>query len=298
MDWISGMQRAIDYIEEHLTEEIDPEAVAGQCFSSGYHFQRVFSILCGYTLGEYIRSRRLSLAGAELQAGRAKVIDVALKYGYDSPDSFAKAFRNFHGIAPSRARGKGAVLRSFSRLSIHVTLEGGNTMNYRIEDKVAMTLTVCTQRFSGAPSDRYTQEHDFMVKGETRFLRYALQGMAKNCTVEYGVVSDIRDDGYSFSIGTAIPRYFTEHLEKTVGEANARQLEVLPIPAGKYLVVQTERSAFSINEHLDVRKRAVSEWFPGAGWQLSEAPEITVFHSDPANSNNSYTELWLPIEPC
>ena len=92
MEWINGMQRALAYIEEHLTEEIDYEEVAKQSFSSSFYFQRVFSILCGYTLGEYIRNRRLTLAGAELQSENAKVIDVALKYGYESPDSFAKAF--------------------------------------------------------------------------------------------------------------------------------------------------------------------------------------------------------------
>lgn len=118
MDWITGIQNAINYIEEHLLEEIDYEEVARQSYSSGYHFQRVFGILCGYTVGEYIRNRRLSLAGMELQTEKAKVIDVALKYGYDSPDSFAKAFQKFHGITPSRARVDGAVLNSFSRLSL------------------------------------------------------------------------------------------------------------------------------------------------------------------------------------
>lgn len=86
MDWVTGIQRAIDYIEEHLTEEIDYEAVAEQSFSSSFHFQRVFSILCGFTLGEYIRNRRLSKAGAELAREDVKVIDIALKYGYESPD--------------------------------------------------------------------------------------------------------------------------------------------------------------------------------------------------------------------
>ena len=91
MDWIYGIQNALDYVEEHLTEEIDYEKVAAQSFSSSYHFQRIFSILCGFTLGEYIRNRRLSLAGAELAAGDVKVIDIALKYGYESPDSFSPA---------------------------------------------------------------------------------------------------------------------------------------------------------------------------------------------------------------
>ena len=100
MNWIKGLQRSIDYIEEHLTETVDYEAVAAQSFSSSYHFQRVFGILCGFTVGEYIRSRRLSLAGMELAAGNIKVIDVALKYGYENPDSFARAFKKLHGILP------------------------------------------------------------------------------------------------------------------------------------------------------------------------------------------------------
>ena len=89
MDWIEGLQRSVDYIEDHLTEAIDYEKVAAQCFSSSYHFQRVFSILCGFTIGDYIRNRRLSLAGALLASSDAKVIDIALKFGYESPDSFA-----------------------------------------------------------------------------------------------------------------------------------------------------------------------------------------------------------------
>ena len=111
MDWITGIQNALDYIEEHLTEDIDYDRVAEQSFSSSYHFQRIFSLLCGFTIGEYIRYRRLSLAGSELASTDIKVIDAALKYGYESPDSFARAFQKFHGITPSAARTSGNVLR-------------------------------------------------------------------------------------------------------------------------------------------------------------------------------------------
>jgi len=125
MDWITGIQNAINYIEDHILEEIDYEEVAKQSYSSSYHFQRVFGILCGYTVGEYIRNRRLALAGMELQTEKAKVIDVALKYGYESPDSFAKAFQRFHGITPKEARMDGAVLNSFSHLAQQIPLECG-----------------------------------------------------------------------------------------------------------------------------------------------------------------------------
>ena len=133
MDWITGIQNAIDYIEEHLTETIDYDIAAEQSFSSTYHFQRIFSILCGFTVGEYIRNRRLSLAGSELATTDIKVIDVAMKYGYESPDSFAKAFQKFHGVTPSSARMNGSKLKSFSRLILKISLDGGKLMNYRIE---------------------------------------------------------------------------------------------------------------------------------------------------------------------
>ena len=123
MDWITGIQNAVDYIEEHLTEEIDYDIVAKQSFSSTYHFQRIFSILCGFTVGEYIRNRRLTLAGSELATTDIRVIDVAMKYGYESPDSFAKAFQKFHGVTPSSARMNGSNLKSFSRLILKISLE-------------------------------------------------------------------------------------------------------------------------------------------------------------------------------
>lgn len=104
MDWIQGIQRAIDYVETNITEEIDFEAAAKEAHFSSFHFQRVFGILCGFSLGEYIHMRRLSLAGEELSAGEAKIIDVALKYGYDTPESFFRAFTRFHGITPSEVK--------------------------------------------------------------------------------------------------------------------------------------------------------------------------------------------------
>ena len=140
MDWVKGVQQAIDYMEMHLTEELRLEEIAARSYSSPYHFQRVFSILCGITMSEYIRNRRLTLAGKELQETSEKVIDIALKYGYDSPDSFARAFARFHGITPSEARRKGAVLQAFSPLSVKIILEGGEKMKYRLEDKEAMTF--------------------------------------------------------------------------------------------------------------------------------------------------------------
>ena len=118
MESIVGIKNALDYIEAHITEKMDYEQIAREAMLSNYYFQRVFGILCGYTLGEYIRCRRLTLAGEELSSQKVRVIDAALKYGYDSPDSFAKAFYKFHGITPSAARELGAILHALPPLSI------------------------------------------------------------------------------------------------------------------------------------------------------------------------------------
>ena len=128
MNWIQGLQRAIDYVEANLAGEIDMEEAAKQAYASPFHFQRVFGILCGYSLGDYIRMRRLSLAGEELAGGGARVIDVALKYGYDTPESFSRAFTRFHGIAPSEAK-RGGRVKSFTPLSVKLTLTGGSKMD-------------------------------------------------------------------------------------------------------------------------------------------------------------------------
>lgn len=277
MDWIVGMQKAIDYIENHLTEKIDYDKVAAQSLSSSYHFQRVFSILCGFTIGEYIRNRRLSIAGSELATTDARVIDVALKYGYENPDSFAKAFKKFHGILPSQARNNGSMLKSYSHLVLNFSFEGGMTMNYRIEERETMVVTGCSKRFLGNPSDRYNQQHDFMVSADVRFIRFAMQGMSSDCSKEYAVISNINENDYDFTIGTVIPNYFNEHLSKIIGDSNTGKLNVIKIPANKYLIIETERSALSIQDHLDIRKQVIAEWFKDSQWQLRMNQKLQSF---------------------
>ena len=210
---------AIDYIEEHITEKVDYEEIARCSCLSSYNFQRVFGILCGYTLGEYIRNRRLSLAGQDLVQTGMKVIDVAMKYGYESPDSFAKAFQKFHEVTPSVARESGEVLRSFSRLSVKISLEGGSVMNYKIEEKQEMILTGYKQRFSGVPygEERATQEEKMFVT--TRGKQWILRGAP--CDYE------------------------------------TLELEHIIIPKQLYVVVETDKMKRPINEYINLRREAL-----------------------------------------
>lgn len=132
MDWITGIQKAIDYTEEHLEDVIDFEKVAEEACSSSFQFQRIFTALCGISLGEYIRNRRLSKAAEILANSDAKVIDVAFRFCYETPESFTRAFTRFHGITPKEAK-RGGRVKSFSKLSVKLVLTGGSSMDYRIE---------------------------------------------------------------------------------------------------------------------------------------------------------------------
>lgn len=297
MDWITGIQNAVNYIEAHITEELDYEAIAAESFSSSFHFQRVFSILCGYTLGEYIRSRRLSLAGEEFAAGKAKVIDVALKYGYDSPESFARSFQKFHGITPSQARCRGAKLKSFSRLTIKVLLEGGNVMNYRIEEKPAMLLTGYKRRFTGSPNDKKDQDHNFAC--ESRVEQYILEGICREHETIYQLLTNFDADGYDFYYAYQFPKWALEDFAELPEEA-AKRFENVSVPEGLYLVCETERCRFPTARVDELRKRVISEWLPSSGCELRDAPEIGVIHwyweeGNEERNNSRYCELWLPI---
>ena len=124
MEWTEAISNAIRYIEDHITDEITAEGIAKNLNISSFYFQKGFSLLCGYTIMEYIRNRRLALAGNEISGGNVKVIDIALKYGYDSPDSFTKAFTRFHGVTPSMVQKNNTMLKSFAPLKIKLSLEG------------------------------------------------------------------------------------------------------------------------------------------------------------------------------
>lgn len=184
-DWIEGFQASIDYIEQNLTKELDIGKIAKKAALSSFYYQRIFGAMCGMTVGEYIRERRMTLAAQELACSDCKVIDIALKYGYDSPDSFTKAFQRFHGITPARAREQGAILRSLAPLHIKITLEGGTMLDYKIVEKSAFTVVGVKKSFNSETS--YTEIPKFWDEWASDMK--GLKGM-------FGVCSDM--DGTNF----------------------------------------------------------------------------------------------------
>lgn len=128
MNTINCIQKAIDFIEDNICDDLSTEVISSQAYMSNFHFQRLFSVVCGVSIGEYIRSRRLTLAGIEIELSNAKIIDIALKYGYESPESFSRAFTRFHGISPTTARSQKEKLRLYPKISVQSILGGNQTM--------------------------------------------------------------------------------------------------------------------------------------------------------------------------
>lgn len=189
MGWVESIREAITYIEENITEELTIENIAKHACISPFYFQKGFAMLCGFTVGEYIRKRKLSLAGNELISTNQKIIDIALKYGYDSPDSFSKAFTRFHGITPTVARKEGIMIKSYAPLKINFLLKGGYTMDYKIVEKDAFTVmgTSKSFKFENATTEVPNFWNEFFQTGKNEIV----------CGM-YGINMDLKMDGDQF----------------------------------------------------------------------------------------------------
>lgn len=152
LDLTSDIQKAIEYIEEHLTDDMDISDISGIAYLSPFHFQRIFHAMCGCTVGEYIRMRRLSMAGVELMNSGIRVIDLAIKYGYDSPDSFTRAFTKFHGLPPSVAKARGIKLKFLAPIQINKKTGKIKDMDYRVVEKSQFTVVGYCRRFNSETS--------------------------------------------------------------------------------------------------------------------------------------------------
>lgn len=288
MNWITGLQNAIDYIENNLTEELDYTDIANKAFTSPFYFQRVFSVLCNCTLGEYIRNRRLTLAGSELSSSGAKVIDVALKYGYDSPESFSRAFTRFHGIAPSYAKMYGSKLKSFSRLSVKLILDGGNIMNYRIEKKDKIDIIVKKESFSNdveQNNEQLPKYWDACRKDNTidSLYKYATEsGMFGGALI--GVcVEDTNKSEVAYAIGVEYN-----------GADITDELNVEQIPAHTWAIFESIGPMPTAFQNL--LYKVYSEFFPTSEYHPCGSLDIQVYPNGDMQSPQYKCELWIPIE--
>ena len=268
--WAEGIQSAIQYIEDNLTEELEIEEIASKAYVSAFYFQKIFSCLCGFTVGEYIRNRRLTLAAQELSADGAKVIDVALKYGYDSPDSFTRAFTKFHGISPSAAKEKGAELKAFAPLRIKLTLEGGTTMEYKIVEKEAFTIMGKSKLFNTETS--YTEIPKFWAEHYQTGGGEIIKGMFGAC---------LDSDGKSFDYLIA-DLYFPWN---DIPEGCTTRV----IPAGTWAVFPYHGECPKALQ--DVNTKIWSEWIPNCKEYKLSGNYNLEFYISPTEG-----AIWVPVE--
>ena len=288
MNWIQGIQRAIDYVEANITEELDFEEVAKQAYSSPFHFQRVFGILCGVSLGDYIRMRRLSLAGEELSRGNAKIIEVALKYGYDTPESFTRAFTRFHGITPSEAR-RGGKARIFTPLSVKLTLTGGRKMDYRIEKRDAFQV-VCKRKQVDKPQSG-TATHEISAMWQ-EFGADGTLGRLAACIPAQTVMRGLL--GICFSSELDATRFPYGIGAEYDGRPVDDDFEIVDIPASTYAVF-TSRGRMP-EAFIETYHRIVTEFFPqSAQYEYAENVEFEVYSSANADDPNYRCEIWIAV---
>lgn len=274
--WTEGIQNAIEYIEENLTEELSIREIAEKACVSAFHFQRIFNTLCGFTMGEYIRNRRLSLAAQELARSDAKVIDVAMKYGYYSPDSFTRAFARFHGISPSAAKLRGARLKSFARVKLKLVLEGGTMLEYKIVEKEQFTVMGKARNFD--PDTATTEIPKFWDEHNRNGDSSIVVGM-------YGVCIDTDGKEFEYMIAdnylpwNEIPEGYKTRV----------------IPAGTWAVFPC-RGALPKSLQ-DVNRRIWSEWLPSCkDYRIAGNYNIEMYAPPTENPDDCYCEIWIPVE--
>ncbi len=290
MDWLIGLQKAIDYLEDNLSEEIDYSAVAARAYSSSFYFQRIFSLLTGMTMGEYIRNRRLTLAGTELAMSKTKVIDVALKYCYDSPESFAKAFNRFHGITPLAAREPGAKLKSFGRLSIKLTVEGGCFMNYRIEAKEAFHVIGKSKMFSTEGNVNNTEIPRFWSDCYSDGTIDILCRLAKPQQLVAGPgLLGICDGDSCPGNGTSF-----QYAIGTEGSSNVPDgFDVMEIPAATWAIFQCTGAMPDAIQ--DLWKQIYSEFFAQSGYRPAAGVDFEYYPQGDNSKPDYVSEIWLPV---
>ena len=278
MEWIERLNDAVGYIEEHLTEEIDYERLGKIACCSSYHFQRMFTYMAGVPLSEYIRRRRMSLAAVDLQSTGIKIIDVAGKYGYNSPTAFNRAFQSVHGIAPSAVKNEGVSVKSFPPVSFKIIVKGVEEMNYRIETKDAFRIVGVS-----VPLEKDIEKNFAVIP--RKWQETAINGTLQKLTglmdtQPMGVL------GVSTCNDTEPWRYYIA----VASSQTDRDLEEYTVPAATWAVFPGTGTNQSIQ---DLERRIVTEWLPTSGYEYGSAPDVEVYlNPDPQNAQY---EVWIPV---
>lgn len=283
---LERLNQAMDDIERRLDQPIDVAGLARTAATSEYHLRRMFSALAGMPLSEYVRRRRLTVAGAEVLAGREPLLEIAVRYGYGSGEAFARAFRTMHGVGPGEARRTGHALVSQPRLTFRLTVEGSSSMRYRIVDRPDFTVVGLKTRVPLVHAGPNQSIIDF-VRGIDPG---TLERLAELSDQEpRGIVAVCDDLDPGRAEGTELDYY---HGVVTSAAAPGG-MSVLPVPAGAWAVFTTSGPAPQAIQSL--WRDVFTEWFPSNPYRGRPGPEILRTRLSPDGADAD-AELWLPVE--
>ena len=289
MDWIQYLNKAIDYIEENLDGTISYQKIAKIAGCSVYNFQRVFSYITDKSLSEYIRSRRLTLAAFDILNTSDRIIDIAVKYGYESQDSFTRAFKNFHGILPSKVRHEPVRLKSCPKLSVQITMRGEHHMNYQIEQWPAFKVAGIRRRIKTDQAfGQIPQIWDTAWKDGTM-----------NLLTDLFRKTDYRPAGFiGMSIGGQQEN--SEEMDYILGVTNHVEVEgCIHVPApGGMDEIQVKSATWAVLEAngrlpdavQNIYRQFYTEWLPNSGYQLEDLPIMECYMEE------GRQEVWIAVK--
>lgn len=284
---LERLNQAMEHIERHLEQPIEVAELARIAVTSEYHLRRLFSALAGVGLSEYIRRRRLTVAGAEVLAGERTLLEVAVRYGYSSTEAFARAFHAVHGVGPGEARRTGAALRSQPRMSFRLVVEGSSSMRYRIVHKDEFQLV--------GRKARVPLVHEGMNPAIVAFVK----GLAPETVRRIEALSDQEPQGIvNVSADVADSRAEGTELDYWYGVVTGadvpEDLDALEVPAGAWAVFETSGAFPQAVQYL--WRDVFTQWFPSNPYRSRPGPEISRTRLS-ADGTEADAELWIPVEP-
>lgn len=287
MDWLSQLNDALQYIEKHLDGEIDLEQAAKLAYCSSFHFQRMFSYMAGVTLAEYIRRRRMTKAAFDLQSTTDKVVDIALRYGYDSPTAFNRAFQSVHGIAPSAARQEGTRLKSYQPISFKITIRGEMEMNYRIEKKESFRVVGVKLECPWTP-----EREEGFVEVPKFWAKHSKKGtIPKLCSqMNQEPVGILGISVGDWQTAGSFDYYIAVSSSQPVPEG----MFAYEVPASTWAIFECKGPMPTSIQTM--QRRIMTEWFPNSGYQYTDAPDIEQYTDGDQSSEDYITYIWVPVQ--
>lgn len=283
MDWLDKMNKALEYIEDNLDGKIDYEIVAQKACCSSYNFQRMFSFITDVTLAEYIRRRRLTKAALDLIKEDSKIIDIALKYGYESQTAFTRAFQNLHDVTPREAIKEGIKLKSYPKISFQISIKGVEEMNYRIEKGEPMRIIGLSKTFNMKNGENFIEiPKMWSNEGEILYKDVSSGKLKRKGSAVYGICYNFTKETLDYLIGVESEDKLDDgYTEITVPELTWVKFECRgPLP----------------DSQQNVWKRIFTEWLPNSGYEHDNGPEIEWYSGEDPNSETYLSEIWIPIK--